>query len=233
MTNNIIKNRQKLCLKFANQIYEMGIYREPNANEFLVQFDLLQKRFVKIPFEQIANYIIMNSPCFLNSFDIVDEVITHIPLLPAESSIYNRYITLKGQYGQGSLNTLSDILNSKYYLSKSYTSLDKKEKEYLEQLAKEEVYFIDGQSRHIMRNKRSLQNNCFIKHIGDYKFQYISLYDLFGSENIAQFNIREWGEYLPNIHKRLLDNYAKYHEFTEFKKDNIELISYVNKEMGI
>ena len=234
MTNNIINNRKKLCLKFANQIYEMGIYREPNVNnKFVVQFDLFQKRFVKIPFEKIANYIIMNAPFFLNCSDIVDEVITHIPLLPDESGLYNRYVTLKGNYSQGFLNELSDILNSKYYLSKSYTSLDKKEKGYLEQLAKEEVYFISGHYNHVMRNKRSVQSNCFIKHIGDYKFQYISLYDLFGSENIAQFNIREWGEYLPNINKKLLDNYVKYYEFTEFKKDNIELISYVNKEMGI
>lgn len=233
MTNNIIKNREKLCLQFANQIYEMGIYREPNVNnQFLVQFDLLQKRFVKIPFEQISNYINMNAPYFLNSFDIVDEVITHIPLLPDESGLYNQYVNLKGKYSQSFLNELSDILNSKYYLSKDYKSLNKKEKEYLEQLAKEEVYFISGHYNHVMRNRRSLQSNCFIKYIGDFKFQYLSLYELFGSENLSHFNLREWGGYLPNIHKQLIDNYAKYHEFTEFKKDNIELISYVNKEMG-
>lgn len=245
MAIDIIKNQKKVYLNIANQLYGMGIYRQPqqdndgntvnpNAKFSLVQFNMFTKEFVKVSEQRLLNYITFQSPD-LTTDPIVtkDHILDYIPELPENYQIYNRYAKLKRDVNFDFINDLNNILNSKYYLSKDYKHLDKQEREYLEQLAEEKVYFVSPKYNSTRRNMNKFENTCFKKHVGDFKFKNISLYELFGADNLRPFNISDWKYYLPNIDNVYMENLVKYHVYLDFVEENKKLIDYVNNEMGI
>ena len=228
--NNIKTNIEKTSLKLANNLYEMGIYREPDLTS-IVQFDNDQNQFRKINNEVYIKYIIHNSPSL--AIDLKDDVLKHIPVLPDYSNNYNIYTRLNNAVNFKYITKLENIINSKYELDKSYRKLDKPEKRILEELAKEEIYYCIPIFSGIARNRNSCEQNCFMKHDKNHHFQAISLFELYGRERIREFKFQKWGNYLPNIDKVLLDNVTRLDKFNEYKRDNIDLITYVNEEMGI
>lgn len=245
MTIDIIKNQKKVYLNIANQLYGMGIYRQPkqdndgttvnvNAKFSLVQFNIFTHEFTKVSEQRLLNYITFQSPD-LTTDPIVtkDHILEYIPELPDNYQIYNRYAKLKRDVNFDFINDLNNILNSKYYLSKDYKHLDKQERKYLEQLAEEKVYYVSPKYKFTRRNMSKFENTCFKKHIGEFKFENISLYELFGADNLRPFNISDWKHYLPNIDHVYMDNLVKYHVYLDFVEVNKKLIDYVNNEMGI
>lgn len=224
--NNIIKNREKVSLKIANSLYEMGIYLEPNLTN-LVQFDIKQQRFFRIDNRRFENYVISQSPSL--AINLFDDILNHIPVLPDFSNVYNKYMNLKSNVDFNYVSNIEETVK-KYYLDKAYTHLVKSEKQMLEQLAKEHIYYCGSKYRYNKTSKSKCENNCFVKHRDGLEFDYISLYNMFGRDNVEPLNFTEWDKYLPTVD---LDRLRNYHILNNFKKENIELIAYVNKEMGI
>lgn len=225
--NNITKNREKVSLKIANSLYEMGIYLEPNLVN-LVQFDINQNRFIRVDNARFQHYINSQSPSL--AINILDDIIKHIPVLADYSNVYNNYVNHKSKVDFKYIAKIEEITNGKYQLDKSYKQLGKSEKEMLEQLAEENIYYCGSKYRYNKDNKSKCENNCFVKHRDGFEFDYISLYNVFGRENIEPLNFTEWDKYLPNVN---MDKIRDYYVLNNFKKENIDLISYVNKEMGI
>lgn len=225
--NNIITNREKVSLKIANSLYEMGIYLEPNLTS-LVQFDINQNRFKRVDNARFQNYINAQSPSL--AIDLSENILKHIPVLSDFSNVYNNYVNHKSKVDFNYIAKIEEIINGKYQLDKSYKHLSKSEKEMLEQLAEENIYYCGSKYRYNTDNKSKCENNCFVKHRNGLTFDYISLYNVFGRENIEPLNFTEWGKYLPNVD---MDKIRDYYVLNNFKKENIDLISYVNKEMGI
>lgn len=225
--NDIIKNREKVSSKIANNLYEMGIYREPNSED-LVQFDMTQKRFFRVDYRRFENYILSQSPSLV--INIYEDILNHIPMLPDNSLIFNNYMTHFKKVDFDYIDKINQMVNDKYYLDKSYLNLSKSEKDILKELAKEHIYYCGSSYRPNKTIKSKCENNCFIKHREGLEFYHVSLYDLFGRKNIEEFDFTDWGKYLPNID---MDKIKDYFVLTNFKEDNLDLINYVNKEMGL
>lgn len=225
--NNIIKNREKVSLQIANSLYEMGIYLEPNLTN-LVQFDVSQKRFKRVDNRRFENYVISQSPSL--EISLFDDILKHIPILPDFSNIYNNYANHKSKVDFNYIHKVEEMINGKYAIDKAYKYLVKAEKEMLEQLAKEEIYYCGNPYKYNKRNKSKCEGLCFVKHRDGLEFEYISLYNMFGKDEVEPLNFTEWDKYLPNIN---MDKLKDYVILNNFKKENIDLISYVNKEMGI
>ncbi len=225
--NDIIKNREKVSQRIAKSLYEMGIYREPNSDNF-VQYDISQKRFVMIDDRRFQNYIIFQSPSL--AINLSDDIIKNIPVLPDFSNIYNYYVTLKGKVDFNYIEKMEQIVNDKYYLDKSYLDLSKSEKDILEQLAKEHIYYCGSKFKPNKTVKDKCEGLCFVRHIEGLEFEFISLYHIFGKDSIQDFDFTKWDKYLINVD---MDKIRDYYVLNSFIEENNDLINYVNQEMGL
>ena len=225
--NNILENRENVSQKIADNLYKMGIYREYNVDD-VVQFDINHLRFIRIDNRRLEDYIISQSPSL--AINLFESILNHLPMLSENSNIYNNYMNLKNKVDFDYIDKINQIVNDKYYLDKSYLDLSKSEKDILKTLAKEHIYYCGSSYRPNREIKGRCENNCFIKHQKGLEFKYISLYDVFGKEEIEQFNFTKWGDYLINID---MDKIRDYFVLTNFKEEHSDLINYVNKEMGL
>ena len=228
IVNNIIKNREKVSQRIAKSLYEMGIYREPSDEDNFVQFDINQKRFIRIDNARFQNYIISQSPSL--AINISEDIIKNIPELPDFSNVYNNYVNYKSKVDFNYIEKIKAILNDKYYLERSYLDLSKSEKDILEQLAKEHIYYCGSKFRGNKTIKSKCEGLCFVRHRDGLEFESISLYNIFGKEAIEDFDFTKWDKYLINVD---MDKIRDYHVLINFIEDNEDIINYVNKEMGL
>lgn len=225
--NNIIKNREKVSQRIAKSLYEMGIYREPNSDN-LVQFDISQKRFQRIDNNRFQNYIVSQSPSL--AINISEDILNNIPVLPEVSNVYNSYVTLKDKVDFKYIEKIELLVNDKYYLDRSYLDLSKSEKELLEQLAKEHIYYCGSKFRPNKTVKSKCEGLCFVKHREGLEFDSISLYDIFGKDSLEDFDFTQWDKYLINVD---MDKIRANYTLNIFIEEHNDIIKFVNKEMGL